>query len=769
MYISYDGMSDPLGQSQVIPYLKGLTKKGYQFALLSFEKLSAFQQRKDAIRRDLASAGIEWYPLTYTKHPPVLSTLYDLWRMKRMARRIVKQQNIGIIHARSYIPAMVGLGLKKSLQPSSVNLQLLFDMRGFWADERVDGGLWRLSNPLYRWIYHYMKKQERLLLQQADHTISLTEAGKKIIQERKDIDPQPIPVTVIPTCVDTHRFDPSKMSDNSIHSLKEDLGISEDTFVLGYVGSTGTWYLLDEMLAFFKVLAQHKKAVFFLVTKDDPDGIYAKAEAQGIDVAQIIIRSAPYADVLKMIAVFDVGIFFIKPVYSKAASAPTKMGELLAMGKPIICNDGVGDVGDLVRKYGCGVVLNELNQTGYIKAIQHIDDLLKQDEEVYRQVSLDYFSLSAGVEKYTAVYENLLKQKGAIHYFIHHRPGRSPGQRFRCEQYVPYLEEAGFRINWHNLLDEADDRLFYSSGNLFQKARLVWRKWWHRWQEVRQVRRGDLVFIYRETYMLGTTFFERQLKKRGAKLIYDFDDAIWLMDVSEGNRKLAFLKRPGKTADICRLSDIVIVGNEYLANYARQYADQVAIIPTTIDTDYHRPVAVSHQKPSVCIGWTGSETTIKHFETILPVLEQIKTLYGDRVYFKLITNRPVNYPSLELSATMWNKAEEVEQLAEIDIGIMPLPYDDWSKGKCGFKLLQYMALEKPVVASPVGVNTDIVEHHQNGYLATTAEEWVDRLTALIDDAHLRHLLGARGRQKVVAKYSINSQREAYVRLIRALA
>lgn len=333
---------------------------------------------------------------------------------------------------------------------------------------------------------------------------------------------------------------------------------------------------------------------------------------------------------------------------------------------------------------------------------------------------------------------------------------------------MAFLEEAGYSIRWYNLLDEADDRLFYSSGNLVQKAKLVWRKWWQRWREVRQVKEDDLVFIYREAFMLGTTFFERQLKRRGAKLIFDFDDAIWLMDVSAGNRKLSFLKRPGKTADICRLSDLVIVGNKYLADFARQYTDQVAVIPTTIDTDYHRPMAVSHQKPGVCIGWTGSETTIKHFETIVPVLEQIKAHYGGRVYFKLITNRPVDYPSLELSATMWNKAEEVEQLAEIDIGIMPLPDDDWSKGKCGFKLLQYMAMEKPVVASPVGVNMDIVEHHQNGYLASTSEEWVDRLSALIDDAHLRYLLGSRGRKKVVASYSVTSQREEYVRLFHSM-
>lgn len=354
------------------------------------------------------------------------------------------------------------------------------------------------------------------------------------------------------------------------------------------------------------------------------------------------------------------------------------------------------------------------------------------------------------------------KKNITIHYFVHHRPGRSPGQRFRCEQYVPFLEEAGYRIQWNNLLDAAEDKLFYSTGNWWAKALLIVRKHIQRWRQVQQVRKGDIIFIYREAFMLWHVWFEQLLKRRGARIIFDFDDAIWLRDVSEGNRKVGFLKRPAKTADICRLSDVVIVGNDYLADYARQYAANVQVVPTTIDTDYHKPISVEQDKPGICIGWTGSDTTQKHFDAIVPVLEKVMQLYGDRVYFKVITNRPVAYPSLKLEATLWNKEAEVTQLAEIDIGIMPLPDDEWSRGKCGFKLLQYMAMGKPVVASPVGVNTDILEHHHNGYLPSTTEEWVDRLSALIDDAQLRHLLGSRGRQKVVEEYSVQSQKEKYV-------
>lgn len=359
-----------------------------------------------------------------------------------------------------------------------------------------------------------------------------------------------------------------------------------------------------------------------------------------------------------------------------------------------------------------------------------------------------------------------MKEK-RIHYFVHHRPGRSPGQRFRCEQYLPALREAGFEIRWHALLNEKDDRLFYSKGRYAAKAFLLIRSFFSRLKALRSVRKGDIAFVYREAFMLGNTFFERRLKKRGARLVFDFDDAIWLMEVSEGNRSLAFLKRPEKTADICRLSDLVIVGNDYLAAYARGYAKQVEVIPTSIDTEYHRPRALASQRAPVCIGWTGSESTVKHFEMLLPVLRKLKEKYGERITFKLISNSREAYPEIGLRSTPWSREREVEELAGIDIGIMPLPDDAWSRGKCGFKLLQYMAVGRPVVASPVGVNTAIVEDGVNGYLAAGDDEWIEKLSLLIEDAQRREKMGARGREKIKRDYSMQGLQARYVSLFRS--
>jgi len=361
-----------------------------------------------------------------------------------------------------------------------------------------------------------------------------------------------------------------------------------------------------------------------------------------------------------------------------------------------------------------------------------------------------------------------MRNKARIHYFVHHRPDRSPGQRFRCEQYLPALREAGFEIRWHALLNEKDDRLFYSKGNYTAKALLVLRKFFQRMRQLRDVRPGDIAFVYREAFMLGHTFFERQLKKRGASLVFDFDDAIWLMEVSEGNRKISFLKNPGKTADICRLADLVITGNDYLAAYARKYAGRVEVVPTSIDTDYHAPMNASFHHGKVCIGWTGSESTVKHFEILLPILRKLKEKYGERISYKLISNSRETYPEIGLDSTPWNMEREVEDLAAIDIGIMPLPDDEWSRGKCGFKLLQYMSMGRPVLASPVGVNTAIVDQGVNGFLADGEEEWLEKLSLLIEDVELRKKMGAKGREKIRKDYSMQGIKDRYVALFRDL-
>lgn len=285
---------------------------------------------------------------------------------------------------------------------------------------------------------------------------------------------------------------------------------------------------------------------------------------------------------------------------------------------------------------------------------------------------------------------------------------------------------------------------------------------------MRAAKNYDIVFIQREAYLLGTSYFESKFKKSGAKVVFDFDDAIWLMDVSDVNKRFGWLKRPTKTAEIVALSDLVIAGNPYLADYARTYNPKVIMIPTSVDTEKFKRTKPAEIKDRVCIGWTGSLTTIKHFSLAIPFLKELKKKYGDKIYFKIIGDPTYSEPELGIKGLKWDKDSEIDDLCEIDVGIMPLPDDAWSRGKCGLKSLEYMALCIPPVVSPVGVNTDIVQDGVNGFVADDTKEWIEKISKLIESAELRKQMGEKARQKVVEKYSVLAHRDTYVKVLNGL-
>lgn len=351
---------------------------------------------------------------------------------------------------------------------------------------------------------------------------------------------------------------------------------------------------------------------------------------------------------------------------------------------------------------------------------------------------------------------------------VQHRKGRSPGQRFRFEHYMEHLEKNNYEIEYSYIIDEKDDFYFYSKGYYWKKIFILIKTFFHRNRDVRNAKNFDLIFIYREACMLGTVFFEKRLAKSKVPIVYDFDDSIWLNDTSEGNKNLAWLKNPKKTSKICALSNLVTVGNEYLAQYARQYSQNVKIVPTTIDLNYHFANGQKKTSPQICIGWTGTFTTIKHFELAIPILEKLKEKYKEKVCFRVIANiDSLNYDLL-IDLIKWNKKTEIEDLLEFDIGIMPLPDDEWSKGKCGFKGLQCMALKIPVILSPVGVNSEIVEHEKNGLLANNESEWFDYLCQLIDSDDMRKTIGQEGFNTVKEKYSVDVWKEKVLQNFNAL-
>jgi len=346
-----------------------------------------------------------------------------------------------------------------------------------------------------------------------------------------------------------------------------------------------------------------------------------------------------------------------------------------------------------------------------------------------------------------------------------HRRDRAPGQRFRFEQYLSYLEGHGVQCELSPIISEEDDRILYRRGHYLQKLGLHLRAMRTRRRDVARAAGFDAVFVFREAMLTGTTAYERRLRQRVPRLIFDFDDAIWNLDVSDANRAMAWLKNPGKTAELIAMADTVLAGNDYLADYARRYNPHVEIVPTTIDTDeYVRPAPPRGDGP-VCIGWSGSVTTIKHFDQAVPALRVLKERYRDRVSFKVIGDAAYVNRDLGIQGLGWNRRDEIAELSSIDVGIMPLPDDEWARGKCGLKGLQYMALEIPTVMSPVGVNREIVSSGENGFLAASPADWVDQLGSLIESGDRRAEIGRAGRRTVEERYSVRAWRDRYLRLL----
>ncbi|NQV54072.1 MAG: glycosyltransferase family 4 protein [Flavobacteriales bacterium] len=351
-----------------------------------------------------------------------------------------------------------------------------------------------------------------------------------------------------------------------------------------------------------------------------------------------------------------------------------------------------------------------------------------------------------------------------ILFIAQHRPNRSPSQRFRFEQYLEHLRSSGYEYEFSYLIDEAADKVLYTKGRYEAKARILADSFKRRQDDAVWVNQFDIVFVQREAFMTRNIIFERKFSKSPAKFIFDFDDSIWLHNVSEANRSLKFLKGANKTARIIPLADHVIAGNQYLADYALRFNDKVSIIPTTIDTEAYRPISQTEERNVITIGWSGSITTIQHFNLAVSVLQRIKDVYGDRIAIKVIGDAEYRNPALGIEGQGWNANTEIEDLCEMDIGIMPLPDDEWVKGKCGLKGLQYMALEIPTIMSPVGVNTEIIQDGENGFLAAHEDEWFEKLSKLIDDPALRVRLGKAGRKTVENQYSVKANLQHYMEL-----
>ena len=332
---------------------------------------------------------------------------------------------------------------------------------------------------------------------------------------------------------------------------------------------------------------------------------------------------------------------------------------------------------------------------------------------------------------------------------------RYPAQRFRIEQWASGLQSLGVQIDFEPFMSSELIEILYQPGKHGAKAKSIFSALLRRARSLKHLEEFDLVYVLRETSLLGPALFERWMRLKKVPFVFDFDDAIFLPNTSEANRLFGFLKFPGKTATACRLAAHVMAGNEYLADYARQFNPRVSVVPTTIDTHKYTPPQPRWESPKPQLVWTGSQSTARYLESMHGALIRLRERYDFRL--RVIGAPNAYLPGLDVEKLPWRAATEASDLHGAWAGLMPLPDDRWSRGKCGCKALQYMGVGIPAVCSPVGMNAELIQDGENGFLASTEEEWVEKLSLLIKSTELRGRLGSAGRKTVEAWYSAEVQ------------
>lgn len=350
--------------------------------------------------------------------------------------------------------------------------------------------------------------------------------------------------------------------------------------------------------------------------------------------------------------------------------------------------------------------------------------------------------------------------------FVPYPVDTTPSQRFRIEQWRGTLEQLGIRVSLAPFADARLMSLLYQPGRAVRKVAGVIAGFMRQARNVATAGRADAILIHRAACLAGPALLERALTLWRKPILFDFDDAIYLRHTSGANRLFDWLKFPGKTATLCRLSSLVVAGNEHLAAYARRHNPRVVVVPTSIDTDLYAPMEREDWSGRVTIGWTGSATSLTYLETFAPVLREL--LRRRDVEIRVQSNRPPALSGVPVVWQPWSPETEIQEIRRYHIGIKPMPDDPWARGKCPMKELQYMALGVPAVCSAVGTSVEVIRDGENGFLAANGDQWLEHLTRLVDDAALRKTIGLAGRQTVEERYSMRKCASRFAETLRSV-
>jgi glycosyltransferase involved in cell wall biosynthesis len=403
LYISYNGMLDPLGQSQVIPYLRELRRLGVSFTLLSYERPEALKsngaEQTERLRTELLASDIDWHWLRYHKRPSLPATSYDVMAGIRRATKLAREKRFDIVHARNHIAATIALRLKQRF-----GTKMIFDVRGLMADEYVDANHWRRDSLPYR----VTKIAEQRALAGADGIVTLTERIWPLMKQWPVLANREVIHEVVPCCADLNLF---KFDAGQRQRRREELKLSE-RFVVVYSGSIDGWYLTDEMADVFVSLQRQRPDAHFLwLTRTRHDRIRSLMASRGLRDDQFTVTAATPAEVPSYLSAADAGLSFIKPCFSKLASSPTKYAEYLGCGLPLIINSDIGDSDALITREKVGALVSEFDQPAYDSAWQTVTKLAGEPEVTRRrarEVAERLFDVrTVGVERYAALYERV--------------------------------------------------------------------------------------------------------------------------------------------------------------------------------------------------------------------------------------------------------------------------------------------------------------------------------------------------------------------------
>lgn len=398
LYITFDGLSDPLGQSQILPYLCGIAAQGFSIHILSCEKKDRLAKEKQTILALIKNLPIQWDYILYDEDGGTLSRLSYVRKIRSLANTIRKEKKISLVHCRSYLASLIGSSFRRKY-----DIPFIFDMRGFWADERIDGGIWKKNNFIQNFFYSYFKKKEKEFILTSDAIISLTNAAVEELGKTYKAHFIRNKITVIPCCANMQIFSRENTHKISLPQLRD----TDHLFI--YTGSIGTWYFTKEMI---DCLLEWRKTIqnlkLLILTKDTNELQKVLSNYSEEEKSFIITSSSSYKDVPSYLALAKAAIFFIKPSYSKIASSPTKMAECWAMDLPIITNSGIGDNDLYFNKHKGGILLNEFSIKEYALASEKYLKLEKTSV-LYRTIALNHFDTKMAIEKYTHIYKNLTK------------------------------------------------------------------------------------------------------------------------------------------------------------------------------------------------------------------------------------------------------------------------------------------------------------------------------------------------------------------------